>query len=127
MSNLFNNILTAVILAIITLVAGELIPYLTAKKDEALTAMRKTRWSWAADIIDAVVRAVEQTASEELHGMAKRDKAVTWAMKLFQKHGITMTTDEVQQLIEAAVQAMNAEVLEVETDTEAESYEDLHG
>lgn len=121
MNNLLMNVLTAVIVALIGVITTQLLPFLTAKKDEALAKMRRTKWAWAADIIDAAVRAVEQTVAEDVHGINKKKLAVNYIMPWLQKNGITLTEGEIDQLIEAAVQAMNAERLEVETETTEES------
>lgn len=121
MNNLLMNVLTAVIVALIGVITTQLLPFLTAKKDEALAKMRRTKWAWAADIIDAAVRAVEQTVAEDVHGINKKNLALKYIMPWLSKNGINLTEDEIDQLIEAAVQAMNAEQLEVETETTEES------
>lgn len=121
MNNLLMNVLTAVIVALIGVITTQLLPFLIAKKDEALAKMRHTKWAWAADIIDAAVRAVEQTVAEDVHGINKKKLAVNYIMPWLSKNGITLTEEEIDQLIEAAVQAMNAERLEVETETTEES------
>ena len=121
MNNLLMNVLTAVIVALIGVITTQLLPFLTAKKDEALAKMRRTKWAWAADIIDAAVRAVEQTVAEDVHGINKKKLAVNYIMPWLSKNGITLTEDEIDQLIEAAVQAMNAEKIEVEAKTTEES------
>ena len=41
------------------------------KKAEVIKQIEATKWSWAVDIIDAVVRAVEQTVLDE-HGEEKK-------------------------------------------------------
>ena len=115
------NVLTAVIVALIGVITTQLLPFLIAKKDEALAKMRRTKWAWAADIIDAAVRVVEQTVAEDVHGINKKKLAVNYIMPWLQKNGITLTEDEIDQLIEAAVQAMNAERIEVETEVKEES------
>lgn len=121
MNNLLMNVLTAVIVALIGVITTQLLPFLTAKKDEALAKMRRTKWAWAADIIDAAVRAVEQTVAEDVHGINKKKLAVNYIMPWLSKNGIALTEEEIDQLIEAAVQAMNAERLEVETEVKEES------
>ena len=121
MNNLLMNVLTAVIVALIGVITTQLLPFLTAKKAEALAKMRRTKWAWAADIIDAAVRAVEQTVAEDVHGINKKKLAVNYIMPWLSKNGIALTEDEIDQLIEAAVQAMNAERLEVETEVKEES------
>ena len=63
MNNMIFNVLMALIVALIGVITKTLLPYLSEKKAEATAKIRQTRWAWAADIIDAVVRAVEQTVS----------------------------------------------------------------
>ena len=111
MGQIIFNIIAGVIVAIMGVIAKDLLPLLEAKKTETLTSLRKTRWAWAADIIDAAVRAVEQTVSGEIHGEDKKKLAVYYVMPILMKYGITMKTEEVSQLIEAAVQAMNCEMI----------------
>lgn len=109
LTRLIANILMLVLTAVIGIVARELIPYLRAKQDEATTLLKETHWAWVAEIIDAVVRAVEQTVSEEIHGPEKKAIAVEKAKILCNKYGIKMTDEQLDTLIEAAVRAMNGE------------------
>ena len=113
MNNLIFNVLMALIVAIAGIIARQLMPFLRTKKDEALTKLRQTQWSWAADIIDAVVRAVEQTVSEEIHGQDKKLLAVQYIAKYLQQAGIELSMDQIDSLIEAAVQQMNAETVQL--------------
>lgn len=113
MNNLIFNVLMALIVAIAGIIARQLMPFLKAKKDEALTKLRQTQWSWAADIIDAVVRAVEQTVSEEIHGQDKKLLAVQYIAKYLQQAGIELSMDQIDSLIEAAVQQMNADTVQL--------------
>lgn len=112
MDKLIFDVLMALIIAIAGIVAKTLIPYLKQKEAEALTKLRQTEWAFLADIVDAVVRAVEQTVSEELHGPDKKDLAVKYIKELLKQNDITVTTEQLDALIEAAVQAMNANTLE---------------
>lgn len=113
------NILMALVVAIAGIVARELLPYLKQKQLEFTTRLRKTQWAFAADIVDAVVRAVEQTVSEELHGPDKKDIAVRYIRELLKQNDINVTTEQLDALIEAAVQAMNANTIEpIEVETE---------
>jgi len=105
--NLVVNVCMALIVAMIGIVTKTLLPYLKQKKEEVNASLRATKWAWAADIIDAVVRAVEQTVSDDIHGADKKELAVKYIMPFLQKNGISLSDDEVDKLIEAAVQAMN--------------------
>jgi LL-H family phage holin len=107
MNTLVFNVLTAVIVALIGIVTKELLPFLRAKEIEAEAKLRRTKWAWAADIIDAVVRAVEQTVSGEIHGPGKKQKAQRIISVLLEQNGIQLSADQIDALIEASVQAMN--------------------
>ena len=105
---LIFEVLMAIVVVIAGIVARELFPYLKQKQLEFTARLRKTQWAFAADIVDAVVRAVEQTVSEELHGPEKKDLAVRYIRRLLEQNGIYVTAEQLDALIEAAVQAMNA-------------------
>ena len=109
MQNLIFNVLMALVVAIVGIVANTLLPYLKQKKEEATAKIRQTKWAWAADIIDAVVRAVEQTVEEDLHGEAKKDVAIQYISDILSRAGLTLSDVEINTLIEAAVNTMNAE------------------
>lgn len=115
MNNILFNVLSAVIVALIGIIVKDLLPYLKTVKKEAMERIRATRWAWAADIIDAVVRAVEQTVSDEIHGADKKAIALQYIEPFLQNAGICLTAEEIDRLLEAAVQAMNANTLEVGT------------
>lgn len=114
MNNMVFNVLMALIVALIGVITKTLLPYLSAKKEEATAKLRQTRWAWAADIIDAVVRAVEQTVSDEIHGEGKKDIAVKYIETLLAQNGIELSHEQIDALIEAAVQAMNEGTIEIE-------------
>ena len=107
MTELIYNVLTAVVVALIGVIVRELIPYLKQKRIEATTQIRKTRWAWTADIIDAAVRAVEQTADSELHGKGKKDLAKQYVKTILRESNLPVDEYQIDKLIEAAVQAMN--------------------
>lgn len=108
-----HDLLMAVIVALIGVIVKELLPYIRKEKERALLELRQTKWAWAADIVDTVVRAVEQTVSDQLHGEAKKDEAVKWIRKLTYSAGIQLTDDQISAMIEAAVRAMNQETQDV--------------
>ena len=112
-STLIYNTLLALIVAIIGVITKTLLPYLKAKKDEATTAIRQTRWAWAADIVDAVVKAVEQTADEYMHGEVKKDAATRMIVDFLRENHIDLTEAQISALIETAVQELNANTIEV--------------
>ena len=103
------NVLMAVVVAMIGTVAQEVIPYIRKKKAEAETQIRKTRWAWVVDIVDAAVRAVEQTVSSQLHGQDKKNAAKGYIRNLLAQNGLKLDDAQIDTLIEAAVRAMNQE------------------
>lgn len=112
-STLIFNVCMALIVALIGVITKTLLPYLKAKQEAATTAIRKTKWAWAADIIDAVVRAVEQTVEDGVHGEAKKEAATRLIFDFFRANHIDLTQEQVSALIESAVQAMNSNTIEV--------------
>ena len=123
MENLIFNVLMALVVAIVGIIAKTLLPYLKAKEEEALAKLRRTKWSWAADIIDAVVRAVEQTVSDEMHGDDKKALAVKYITELLNQNGISLSDKQIDALIEAAVHTMNDSIIDVTTDVDADETE----
>ena len=116
MNTMIFNILMAIVVALAGIIAKQLLPYLREKKEEATEKIRQTRWAWCADIIDAAVRAVEQSVSDEIHGEDKKAEAIMIISRLFYQAGLHMSDDQIDALIEAAVQSMNANSLEVYAD-----------
>lgn len=114
MEKLVFEVLLALIVAIAGIVAKTLIPYLKQKEAEALAKLRQTEWAFLADIVEAVVRAVEQTVSSEIHGDGKKEIAVKYIKEILGQSGIEVSDAQIDKLIEAAVQAMNAEAIKVE-------------
>lgn len=118
MTNLIYNVLFALIVAVAGIIARELLPYLKKKQAELDATIRRTQWSWAADIVDAVVRAVEQTVSQEIHGEGKKDIALHYIQRILKENGIELTDDQIDALIEAAVHAMNETYIPIEVPEE---------
>ena len=114
MSNFLIDLLMAVIVAIAGVVARELLPFLREKRKEAISSLRRTQWEWVADIVDAVVRAVEQTVSGELHGEDKKKRAVNQIVQLLDRNGLKVDYAQIEALVEATVQAINAETVKLE-------------
>ena len=114
MNDLFFKVLLAVITALIGVIVNQAVPYLRKKYEESEAKVRQTRWAWTADIANAAVRAVEQTAAEAIHGQGKKDLAEQFVRSALSRAGITMTDDQISTLIEAAVQTMNSEQIKIE-------------
>lgn len=117
LNDLIYNVLMALVVAVAGVIARYLIPYLRTKRAAVSAEFRRAKWGWAADIVDAVVRAVEQTVSDGIHGEAKKQIAVDYIRKLLRQTGVDLTDEQLDALVEAAVQALNAETIRVETPT----------
>ena len=97
MNSLIFNVLMALIVAVIGVIARELLPYLEQKRKETEAALRRTKWAWA----------VEQTVAEKIHGKAKKQEAVRYIKYICGKCGLELSETEIDMLIEAAVKEMN--------------------
>ena len=94
LNDLIYNVLMALIVAVAGVIARYLVPYLRTKRAAVSAEFRRTKWGWAADIVDAVVRAVEQTVSDGIHGEAKKQIAVDYIRKLLRQTGVDLTDEQ---------------------------------
>lgn len=121
LNDLVFNVLMAVIVAVCGVICRELLPLIKEKKNEAIKKIEQTKWSWAVEIIDAVVRSVEQTVIHE-HGDEKKAIAHQLILKAMKEAGIYLSDQQIDMLIEAAVNAMNdgkiPEVISYDSQTE---------
>lgn len=103
MNDILYNILQVIIISAIVAILRYLIPYLTQ-------ILRSHNYNFAAEIIETAVRAAEQSFIGHGRGDEKFEYAVKMVKTAFEKYHITITDDQICQLIEAAVQAMNSEM-----------------
>lgn len=102
MNELLFNVLQVVIISAIAAVLRYVIPYFTQ-------LLRDKDYGFAADVIETLVRAAEQTITGHGRGEEKFDHVIACARAQFDRYGIRIDDDQIIQLLEAAVQAMNAE------------------
>lgn len=105
-NELIFNVLMALIVAVCGVICKELLPLIRSKKDEAFKRIEQTKWAWAVEIVEAVVRAVEQTVLDE-HGEDKKLIAKRLIHKAMKEAGIFLSNEQIDLLIEAAVNTMN--------------------
>ena len=121
LNDLVFNVLMALIVAACGVICRELLPLIKEKKNEAIKKIEQTKWSWAVEIIVAVVRSVEQTVIHE-HGEEKKAIAHQLILKAMKEAGIYLSDQQIDMLIEAAVNAMNdgkiPEVITYDSQTE---------
>lgn len=110
MQQLFFDLIYSLLFGLIVWGAKQLvvivIPYLK-------TRLESEQYSWAAEIIEHAVRAFEQTVSGSGLGEEKFQLVISYAKRELEKRGIKLTEEQITMLIEAAVQTMNCESLNV--------------
>lgn len=100
MNDTLFHILEIVITAFVTIVARYLIPIL-------ITELKNSKHEWVYTIVMVAVRAAEQIIQE--HGAGERKYEL--AMRLIRDAGVKMTDEQLNSLIESAVQIMNSEMV----------------
>lgn len=102
MNDILFGILQVFIISAVAAILRYCIPFLTG-------LLRSHNYNFAADIIETAVRAAEQTISGHGRGDEKFELVVKYVHEQIERYGIGITEEQVVQLIEAAVQTMNAE------------------
>ena len=96
-----TEIIVKIIFSIVLiLISTYLIPYLKTLRDDV-------RWQKLINMVEAAVNAAEQTIKEPGSGKEKKEMVVKFVTKWMVEQGISVTEDEVDALIEAAVKRMN--------------------
>ena len=102
MNEVTFNILKIVVSVVSALVAVYLIPFIKAKTADV-------KYQKLLDMVEVAVRAAEQTIKGSGQGAAKKEEVITFVTDWMMEHGITITYDQLEQLIEAAVFNMKRE------------------
>ena len=97
--NIIYTILKSVVPLIALITARYLIPLIVVR-------LKDSKHQHAAAIAAMAVRAAEQLLREAGAG----DRKYTMAVEMMKSWGIKLTDDQLQDLIESAVQVMNAEI-----------------
>ncbi len=98
--NLIYCVCYALILAAVKAVVTVLIPYIRAK-------LTKSQYEWAALIIKNAVHAYEQTIEGSGKGEIKYNLVLESVKHALKEKGITISNDQLNLLIESAVNEMN--------------------
>ncbi len=96
MNELTFNILKIVVSVVSALVAVYLIPFIKAKTADV-------KYQKLLDMVEVAVRAAEQTIKGSGQGAKRKEEVITFVTKWMVDHGISITQDQLSQLIEAAV------------------------
>lgn len=113
MGEFVTNIICAIICGLIAWLVKTIVPYIETK-------LRSKQYAWAADIINYTVRAYEQMTEGPGQGDHKFRLVMEQVQAELKKYGITLTNVQISTMIEAAVQAMNAEQLVITADEPTE-------
>lgn len=102
MNELLFNVVQVCLISAIAAILRYAIPYFSA-------LLREHNYGFAADVIETLVRAAEQTILGHGRGDEKFEHVIACARAQFDRYGIAIQDDQIIQLIEAAVQTMNEE------------------
>ena len=102
MNEVTFNILKIVVSVVSALVAVYLIPFIKAKTADV-------KYQKLLDMVEVAVRAAEQTIKGSGQGAAKKEEVITFVTDWMMEHGVNITYDQLEQLIEAAVFNMKRE------------------
>lgn len=95
-------IMKIVVSVCVALITAYAVPYIKElREDEA--------YSRILDIIDVAVRAAEQVIRGQGQGSLKKAEVVKFVSEWMAKHGISLSEDHLDQLIECAVYEMKQE------------------
>lgn len=118
MQQIFMDLLYAIIYGVVIwaihTITKKVVPFIELKLSES-------KYSWAAEIIANAVRAYEQTVSGQGMGEDKFQLVMEYVNRELSKLGIKLSEEQITVLIEAAVQAMNAEQIVIETEPDPAS------
>lgn len=76
------------------------------------TLIANTQYEWVLKIVDAAVRAAEQTITDPKTGKIKKEKVIELVNKVLAEKHIKMDADLIDSIIESAVFTMNNEIEE---------------
>lgn len=99
MNDITFDVLKIVISVCAALITVYAVPYLKALKEDS-------RYKSLVDMVEVAVRAAEQTFKESGQGARKKEEVMTFVREWMQSHGISISSYQLDQLIECAVYQM---------------------
>jgi LL-H family phage holin len=102
MNDITFNILKIVITIATALISAYVIPLLKEKLKDA-------KYQSLLEIVGIAVRAAEQTIKGSGQGAVKKDEVITFVTDWMVRHGISITQDQLDQLIECCVYNLKLE------------------
>ena len=103
MNELTFNILKIVVAVATVLISAYVIPLLKVKLADA-------KYQRLLEMVEIAVRAAEQTIKGSGHGAIKKDEVITFVTKWMVEHGIHITEEQLDNLIEACVWQLKQEI-----------------
>ncbi len=100
MSEVMFNILAMVVSICCALIAAYVVPYLKNKVSD-------DKYGQLLEMINIAVRAAEQIYKESGMGKIKKEQVVSIVTTWMNEHGIAISVQQLDQLIEAAVYELN--------------------
>lgn len=100
MNDITFIILKLVVSVVAALIAYYVIPILKSK-------IKEDKYAELLSIIEIAVKAAEQTIKGSKMGAVKKEDVIIFVTEWANKHGITISQDQLDKLIEAAVYELN--------------------
>lgn len=99
MNNITFDVLKIVISVCAALITVYAVPYLKALKEDS-------RYESLVDMVEVAVRAAEQTFKQSGQGAQKKEEVLNFISEYMTTHGLSISSYQLNQLIEAAVYQM---------------------
>lgn len=99
MNDITFDVLKIVISVCAALITAYVVPYFKVLKEDS-------RYESLVDMVEVAVRAAEQTFRGSGQGARKKEEVMTFACEWMQSHGISISSYQLDQLIECAVYQM---------------------
>lgn len=103
MNDVLFGVIEIIVIAIALVVVRYLIPYVQAKTRSIVNGD-------VYAIVEAAVMAAEQTVKASGQGKAKKAQVMSFVVNWLNAHNISITMEQLDKLVEAAVYAMNKEM-----------------
>lgn len=103
MNDITFNILKVAVSICAALITAYLIPYLRTLKEDR-------RYMSLVDMVEVAVRAAEQTFRQSGQGAQKKEEVLNFISEYMTTHGFSISSYQLDQLIECAVYQMKKEI-----------------
>ena len=101
---MMNDILYEVVKAVVIVAVMAFVRYFIPF---AKTTVEHSKYKWVADLVESAVKAAEQQIAESHAGESKKSLAVAFVKGVLAENHVSISDEQIDALIEAAVYAMN--------------------